>query len=223
MKYCLPIILYTKKAVLEKINQNLSDYSYFEIWLDYIGDLDTEFIDYLISNFEEKLIFLLRRQNLEEIKMNTDQRQKIIWQISNTKSYLDLDFLNQEEDLNYIKEKNIKPNLILSYHNYNDTPRLEDLNDLIDKMKEFNPNIFKVACFCNREMDAVKLFNLLIRLKEDGKRYIVLGMGENGLAIRIFGTLWGNEMIFAPKEENESSAPGQLTKEQLEKIFEIIR
>ena len=44
-------------------------------------------------------------------------------------------------------------------------------------------------------------------------------MGEFGTITRIFGTLWGNEMIYAPKEKKNASAPGQLTKIQLETIF----
>src|SRR3989344_4403920 len=100
LNYCLPIIKKNKAQVLELINQNLSEYSYFEIWLDYIEDLDTEFLDLLISQYEEKLVFLFRRQNLAEIKMPKDQREKSIWQVANTKAFLDLD-ISQEEELSY--------------------------------------------------------------------------------------------------------------------------
>lgn len=47
-------------------------------------------------------------------------------------------------------------------------------------------------------------------------------MGEFGIITRIFGTIWGNEMIFAPKSIEGASAPGQLTKKQLEDIFKAL-
>lgn len=231
INYCLPIIKNNKEKVLEMINQNLSDYSYFEIWLDYVEDLDTDFLDFLISNHEERIIFVLRRQKLEDMsktlvsakKVSLDRRQKIIWQVANTKSYLDLDIKTQEDELNYIIEKNLKPNLILSFHDYENTPPYPALIDLLEDMEKYNPSIYKFSTFCNSEIDAVKLLNLLIHLKDKGVKFIVLGMGKEGLVTRIFGSLWGNEMIFAPKSLEEKSAEGQLTKDQLERIFEIIK
>ena len=44
-------------------------------------------------------------------------------------------------------------------------------------------------------------------------------MGEFGVVSRVFGALWGNEMTFAPAVKTEQSAPGQLTRSQLENIF----
>lgn len=221
IKYCLPIIKDSKKEVLQMINTNLSDYSYFEIWLDYLQDLDTEFIDLLISQYEEKLVFLFRRQNLEGIKMPQDKREKIIWQIANTKAFLDLD-ISQETELNYIKDKNIKLSLILSYHNYEETPAFPQMIDMIGEMDKYNPKVYKFSTLCNDEKDTVKLFNLLMYLKEEDKKFIIMGMGENGILTRIAGALWGNEMNFAPISKENASAPGQLAREEFEEILGVI-
>ena len=42
-KYCLPIIEDNKDKVIAKISEN-PDYDYYEIWLSYIKDLDTDFV-----------------------------------------------------------------------------------------------------------------------------------------------------------------------------------
>jgi len=44
-------------------------------------------------------------------------------------------------------------------------------------------------------------------------------MGEFGIITRVEGILLNNEMVFAPLNKNESSAPGQLTRNELESIF----
>lgn len=222
IKYTLPIIKDSKKEVLQMINTNLSDYLYFEIWLDYIEDLDTEFLDLLISQYEEKLVVLFRRQQLEEIKMPEDQREKIIWQVANTKALLDLD-ISQETELNYIKEKNIKPNLILSYHNYEETPGFPLMIDTLEEMVKHNPKIYKFSTLCKTVEDGVKLLNLMMNLRDRDLKYIVLGMGKDGILPRIFGAIFGNEMNFAPKNLEEKSAEGQLTREQFEEVFEILK
>lgn len=222
INYCLPVIKNTKEEVLQIIQQNLNDYDFFEVWLDYIQDLDQAFIDFLINQYEEKLILLFRRQNLEDVKMDADLRQKLIWQVASSKALIDLDVFNQAQELNYIKERNIRPNLIISCHNYTETPTLEELKKIVENMEEFNPNIYKVACFCNSDEDALKLLNLLMELKQKNLKFIVLGMGAEGLVTRIVGSLWGNEIAFAPKTLEEKSAEGQLTKSDLVELFKIM-
>ena len=218
INYCLPIIKTTKQEVLETIKVN-QDYIFFEVWLDYIDDLKDEFVQQLINDNKGKLILLFRRQKLEGIHMDIDKRREIIDAVANKDVYLDLDVNNQQEELEYIQENNLSVKLITSYHNYDETPSLEELKNIPDEMHYYNPEIYKIATYCQTEQDALKLLELLLTLRQEEKKYIVLGMGEQGSVTRVFGTIWGNKMIFAPKEKNENSAPGQLTKMQLETIF----
>lgn len=220
IKYCLPIIKNSKKEVLNALN--IKGYNFYEIWLDYIKDLDEKFVINLAKKFKGKLVFIFRRQNLEKGRLTLDERLKIISVLLKTEVFLDLDFLSQHEELEFIKKNNTKIGLILSYHNYHETPRLDYLQTLVNKMNRYNPAIIKISTFCKKEEDALSLLNFLLRLKEQKLKYIVLGMGEKGLITRIFGPIWGNEITFAPKWLSEKSAPGQLTKEQLQFIFSKI-
>ena len=86
----------------------------------------------------------------------------------------------------------------------------------------YNPQIIKIATMCQSPKDGLRLLDLLISLKSEQKKYIILGMGEYGTITRVYGTLWGNEMIFAPEKEADASAPGQFTKKQYEEIFKIL-
>lgn len=220
IKYCLPIVKNSKKEILKSLK--LKGFNFYEIWLDYIQDLDDEFITDIAKKHKGKLIFLLRRQNLEKIKLALDKRQHLISIISKFPVFLDLDFLTQQEELDFLRQKNSKITLILSYHNYKETPALDYLENLINKMRTFNPGIFKISVFCKTEKDALNLLHLLLNLKKQRIKYIVLGMGQKGLITRIFGSVWGNEFNFAPVDLQEKSAEGQLTKSQLENIFKEI-
>lgn len=219
INYCLPIIISNKQAVLREITTS-KEYDFFEIWLDYVKDLDQEFIQELLKKYEEKLIFLFRRQKLEKIQMDVQERYSIIDLINETKSLLDLDILTQKEELGYIFDKKMSVNLITSYHNYKETTG--NLQSIIFLMEKYQPLIYKIATVCNNESDALTLLKLQVQLKQQKKKHIVLGMEEFGIITRVFGTLWGNEFIYAPKTKNNTSAPGQLTKKQLEIIFKNI-
>ena len=86
-------------------------------------------------------------------------------------------------------------------------------------MDKFFPDVYKIATKCTNETDALKLLLLQQNLKIQNKKHIVLGMGEFGTITRVYGTLWGNELIYAPQTKEEASAQGQLTKKELENIF----
>lgn len=205
------------------IAENKHEYAYFEIWLDYITDVDENFVQQLVTTGQERLIFLFRRQNLEPIHVNIQKRKQILCVLENTNALVDLDITTQTEELAYIQKKHLNLQTIISYHNYEETPHDALLKKIILDMECYHPTVYKFATMCQEASDAVRLLQLLLAMKKQGKKYIVLGMGEKGSITRIFGTLWGNEIIFAPKEKTESSAPGQLTHMQLKTIFTMLQ
>lgn len=221
INYCLPIIKKDKNEILEIIEKNISEYQFFEVWLDYVENLDEAFIMKITNMLQDKLIVLFRRQDFESVTMSVEERFNYISLISNSESFLDLD-ISQKNELDHIVKNGMSIKLIVSYHNYSETPPSDDLSEILDKMKEYKPEIYKISTLCQNRHDALRLLKIQTRLKEQNKKHIVLGMGEFGTITRVYGTLWGNELIFAPKTIEENSAPGQLTKSELEKIFEIL-
>ncbi len=217
--YCLPIIKSHKTEVLNTIDSNQDNYSYFEVWLDYIDDLDEAFTRHLVELLKDRLILLFRRQNLENIKMALEQRFAILDMLKNTQVIIDLDVSVQAAELDHIKKNGLSIKTITSYHNYLETPDTMQLNAIIDIMDRYRPSIYKLATLCNKHADTLNLLAQLLELKSKDRRVIVVGMGELGVATRIFGTLWGNEMTFVPLSVAEQSAPGQLTRSQLESIL----
>lgn len=223
IKYCLPLVKTRGDEVLSELERHASSYDYLEVWLDHLEDLSDEFIERILSNYETKLILLLRRQGLAEPVVPPARRAEIVRRIARTRALLDLDIGSQRAELEVIKGlhgEGITPRLIVSYHNYTETPR--ELDAILVSMEEYRPEIRKASCLCQSEKDALFLLSLGLKLREENKRHVILGMGEHGIATRIFGTLWGNEMIFAPCERTALSAPGQLLREDLEAIFERI-
>lgn len=216
IKYCLPIIKDTKQQVLQAIEKYRDEYDYLEVWLDYITDFDLAFVAKLRKSLNEKLILVLRRKDLTPAHIDATTRLHIIGRLEHSNVLLDLDIKQHKEELVYIKKSDIPVKTIVSYHNYEKTPALALL---IDEMIMARPTILKIATQCNTKDDAIRLLQIISSLTKQSRRFIILGMGEYGTITRVFGTLWGNEMIFAPKTVKEQSAEGQLTKKQLENFF----
>lgn len=219
IKYCLPLIKPSKQEALEAIQANDSKYSYFEVWLDYVADVDEAFVKQLVETLQGRLVILFRRQQLQPIKMSLEKRYAILEQLSGSPVLVDLDVTNQTDELNYIRDHNLQLKTIVSYHNYQQTPDRVQIETILDTIKGYQPSIYKLATQCTSRQDALRLLEYLLELKSQDRRVIVSGMGEFGVVSRVFGALWGNEMTFAPAVKTEKSAPGQLTRGQLENIF----
>ncbi len=216
INYCLPIIKHSKKEVLDFVYKYRNEYQYLEIWLDSIKDLDNAFVDTLIYMLLDKLILLFNRGNKMQKRVNPEKKFEILDLLNESESFLDLD-LSEKEELAYLKKNKLKVKKIISYHNYQETP--VDLDKIIKNMDQMKPTIYKIATMCNSETDSLKLLLLQQKLHIQNKKHVVLGMGEFGTITRVYGTLWGNELIYAPVTKQEASAPGQLTKQELERIF----
>lgn len=216
IKYCLPIFKKTRQEVFDQISEN-PDYDFYEIWLSYLEDLDTDFVWKISDQYNGKLIFLIRKQNLEKSDLEKELKEKIIKLLETSDNFLDLDINDQKKELDFVKSEKLNNKLIVSYHNYKETP---ELGKIAEELEKYDGEIFKVSTFCNDEEDSLKLLTLLMSFKSKGKKFIILGMGEKGKIVRICSALWGNEMNFVPIEEKEKSASGQLTREKMEKILE---
>ena len=154
--------------------------------------------------------------------MAVDKRRNLLHEVAHAPAYLDLD-LSQKEELEYMKMSPTKPQLLCSYHNYNETPMDDELRRLSIEMLSYNPDILKISTFCKTSDDAIRLLQLQSSFRQQGLRHIVLGMGPEGAVTRIFGTIWGNELVFAPLSNDDATAPDQLTREQLDRVFQALQ
>ncbi|MCO6430132.1 MAG: type I 3-dehydroquinate dehydratase [Deltaproteobacteria bacterium] len=223
LKFCLPLLESSKRSVFARLQDIDPAYSFYEIWLDYIADIDVKFIENISTEYPSKLIFVFRRQNLEPMHMPHEKRQALLSALDDKGAYLDLDIRTQLDELQYVKERRLNVPLISSYHNYNLTPPVSELTSIVTEMEPFSPAIYKFSTLCRDRNDALNLLSLLLRLDNEGKKHIVLGMGEHGKILRVFGALWGNEINFAPETLDKSSAPGQLSLRQLQSILRELK
>lgn len=213
--YCLPILELDRNKVLETVRGNLDGYRYFEVWLDYAGEPDAAFVNELADLLGERLVVNFRRRDLEPPEMHDQKRWELLESLVGTPVLVDLDVTTQQAELG--RARNLQ--LITSYHNYRETPDTLQLEAVLDTMKTYRPAVYKLSTLCRTEGDAVRLLQILIKLRSEGSRAIVSGMGKHGAVTRVFGPLWGGEMVFAPLDSQSASAPGQLTKAQLETIY----
>lgn len=220
--YCLPIIKQSQSDVRTTIGENLSTYRYFEVWLDYIKDIDQDFALSLVSRYPSRIIFVFRRQNFEPENIESPLRENILASLSGKQVLVDFDVAHQAGIIAEIRRKGLALSTILSYHDYHQTPTDAELQSIVSRAQDWGAYITKLSVFCSTQHDALRLLSLLLQLREAGRRCVVLGMGEHGVITRIFGPRWGNELSFVPLEVAERSAPGQISLDKLNTIMQAL-
>lgn len=135
-------------------------------------------------------------------------------------AFVDIEF---ESALGFKKEiiaiaKEFGCEVIISYHNYENTPSAEQLKIIIDQSFSLGADVVKLACMANCMEDNARILSVY----EKGKRIVSIGMGKEGKISRIAAPFLGSEFTFASANEEQATAPGQITFDNLNKIYKLI-
>jgi 3-dehydroquinate dehydratase-1 len=108
--------------------------------------------------------------------------------------------------------------VIISYHNYEKTPDLEELENIVRLCYQQGADLAKIATHVNVNRDNSKILSLY---KAPG-RLVAIGMGDLGRISRIVAPFLGAEFTYASLSDAEAIAPGQISYEKLNQfILEI--
>jgi len=110
--------------------------------------------------------------------------------------------------------------VIISYHNYEKTPELDELEKIMRNCFEMGADIAKLATMIKVNRDNSKILSLY---KAPG-RLVAIGMGELGKISRIVAPFLGAEFTYASLNDDNATAPGQISYKRLNKyIIEIMQ
>lgn len=178
-----------------------------ELRLDCFFTLDLTSIKKLRSLFAIPMIFTLR-SSLEggSYQGSEDLRLKNIHLLASLEpEYLDLESFIPTYFIESILSRHPKVKLIISYHNFKETP--EDLDHVYENMQKIPAYFYKIAVMAHSGVDALRLLQLV---RKASKKLIGVSMGEYGQFTRIIAPILGSAITYGSLEEKECSL-GQFT------------
>jgi 3-dehydroquinate dehydratase-1 len=110
--------------------------------------------------------------------------------------------------------------IIMSYHDYEKTPYARELEQLIAWCFDSGADIAKIACQANTRAECARI--LALYNNDDSKQIVAIGMGKLGAITRIAAPLLGAPFTYASISAGRETASGQLTKDTLRSIWEMI-
>lgn len=112
------------------------------------------------------------------------------------------------------KAQNVR--LIVSYHNYEETPAFNYLEYIYNQCIARGAGVVKIATQVNSREDIKNL----IRLYDKPEPLIAIGMGEAGKVTRVLAPFLGAPFTYAAPDKGEQTAPGQIRVSELKELFQ---
>jgi len=137
-------------------------------------------------------------------------------------TYIDVEWMSPEPLRSRLLGKKGETGVILSYHNLQKTPPLEELLSLWEDMIQIDADIYKIVTWAQTLDDSLTVLRFLREAGGRGQRVISHCLGEEGKISRILAPLFGSFMAFASPEGGEEAAPGQLRAGQMRRVWEVL-
>lgn len=203
---CVPINKKNFAAALKDFKKAQKVADIVEIWFDNFKIIDSN----LRKIFVPKKVPLIYKHIGPEKNIEKVLAFKI--------DYIDIDHKSPLSLVKKIRNLSPKTKVIISFHDFKKTPQDRFLKKITQNMQKKGADIIKLATYANDFTDSLRMLNFL---KETSKKTkaICVCMGEKGRITRIAGHLFGNYLMYAPLNNADKTASGQLTIKELKTLI----
>ncbi len=197
---------------VSQIKPILANFDFAEIRIDQV-EYEHNQLEAIFSIGKE-LIATCRKGN-----HNDDERAKILTNaLEWGASYVDIEIETEPQWRKPIIDlaRKLNRKVIISYHNFAETPDTKELYRIADSLYEAGADIAKIACMANSKADCSKILGLY----ENYRNLVAFCMGNIGKITRLAAPLLGAPFTYASFKGMET-APGQIDHKVLEDFIRI--
>ena len=193
-----------------------------ELRIDCFKRQDTDYIRKIIKDARDENLPVIAtiRSKAEGGRRNLmdAERLRIFKAIMPLVDAVDIELSSKKILNGVIKEAHrFKKRVIVSYHDFRNTPAEGQLNAIIKNSRKAGGDIVKIAAFAKDKRDIIRLASLNISQND----IITIAMGRLGVVSRLFFPMLGSLLTYC--SVTKSSAPGQMPLKTAAKLLKEIR
>lgn len=219
------VVLSKELNDIEKLKENLSfikslKINFVEVRVDFLENISrlSEILD-IIGDYNLYMIGTIRPQ-FEGGKFPFDENRLILFEelLEHPNVYLiDIELRSKvvKEVVELAKKK--KKHVIVSYHDFEKTPEVEEIKNIYNQIKALSPTFPKISFKANSYLDVRKLH---FAMAEYSDLKIYMSMGEYGKVSRVDSFIFGS--VFTYTFVGEAAAPGQIDLFTLRTLLKIL-
>jgi len=184
-----------------------------EIRADYIKDFNEENLFELLRLRRKPLILTMRKSDEGGLfKGSIEERQKLfIKALELGIDYIDIEFSCGEDFVYELISLRGNSKIICSYHNFQKTPSLREMEEIYGRINSLKPDIVKIVTYGNSINDNFIHFELL----KDKENLVSFSMGLRGQISRIVSPVYGSLFTYGSLSSDKKTAEGQITVKEL--------
>jgi 3-dehydroquinate dehydratase-1 len=221
-RICVSIAPQNTKSIIKESDRAFDlGADYVEIRFDFLNpDLLPEALQ-AARGIKNRTVFTLRSRS-EGGRFASSEENRLHWlyRLAEQEPMLldiELDTLKKNDEFADFLEKKRSP-LLVSWHDFKKTPPSDSIADILSEMRTYS-NYVKIVTTAQSVEDSLRLLELYETAI--GLFPIFFAMGDPGVISRLLCTLVGNAP-FTYASLEKSLAPGQLTLQQMKKLYDKI-
>ncbi len=113
--------------------------------------------------------------------------------------------------------------MILSWHDFSGTPDSSRLEEVLQEMLAADADILKIVTQAREPADNLRVLSLIPQARAAGREIIAFCMGPPGKWSRVVAPSLGSFLTFAPFSKKGASAPGQLTVNEIRRLWKMLK
>jgi 3-dehydroquinate dehydratase type I len=189
----------------------------FEVRIDLIGDDWTK-----VARQLQKPWIACNRMVEEGGKWNANEArriEKLLQAMELGAQMVDVEYNAKNVD-NIIQFVKKRATCLLSFHDFEKTPPLDTLKQIVQKELKAGADICKVVTTAQSFEDNLTVLKLVTEFP--GIRMVAFAMGATGLMSRVLAPLVGADFTYGAVEKGRESAPGQIPVADMFQIYEML-
>jgi 3-dehydroquinate dehydratase type I len=221
-KLCLPIVETTVEKALFAIRQVNRWADLIELRADYLKRVN---LAPLLESRRRPFIVTNRRKE-EGGKYKGDERKRlsVLQEAMDLGSeYIDVELATERSLLRGLIRNKGKTQVVLSFHDFQRTPSLRELQRLCGQMVQLEADVVKIVSFARAWEDNLTILSLIPYARERRQKIVAFCMGEKGKISRVFSPFLGAAWTYASLNRSKASAPGQLTVGEMKEIWKTLK
>jgi len=221
-RVCASIVETTERDALRAIEESGPLADLVELRMDYLPTAELS----LLLNARERPFIVTNRRKEDGGRYAGDEgsRLRILREaIDLGAEYVDVEMSAERSGVRDLIENKQKARVVLSFHDFQETPSSKKLQNLCDRMIRLGADVAKIVTFAASWEDNLRVLSLIPYARKKKQEIVAFCMGEKGKISRVVSPLLGAAWTYASLSKGRAAAPGQMTIREIRDIWERLK